>query len=211
METLRTTPVSASILPVEFYDRDALPAARDLLGMRLVRQINGQRITGIISETEAYCGQEDLACHARSGKTNRNAAMFGPPGHAYVYFTYGMHWCLNCVCGAEGYPAAVLLRAILPVEGVDFMQMRRGAVPRRNLSDGPAKLTQALAVDGHLNQAALTHTLSGLWIESGTPIPQEAVLTSARIGIQNTPEPWRSLPWRFRISPAWLAEHPLFD
>ena len=94
----------APILPVSFYDRDALDVARDLLGMHLVRVEDGQRVSGIITETEAYRGREDLGCHAHAGKTKRNAVMFGPPGVAYVYFTYGMHWCLNFVTGAEGLP-----------------------------------------------------------------------------------------------------------
>ena len=84
--------------------------ARELLGMRLVRCLNGERLAGIILETEAYHGQEDLACHARAGHTARTAVMYGPPGRAYIYFTYGMHWCLNCVTGDVGFPAAVLIR-----------------------------------------------------------------------------------------------------
>ena len=90
--------------------------ARDLLGQRLVRLLNGQRVSGLILEAEAYDGESDLACHARSGRTERNSMMYGDAGHAYIYFTYGMHWMLNCVCGPAGYPAAVLLRAILPLE-----------------------------------------------------------------------------------------------
>ncbi len=113
------------ILPVSFYDRDALTVARALLGMRLVRVEEGQRIGGIITETEAYRGMEDLGCHAHSGKTKRNAVMFGPSGRAYVYFTYGMHWCLNFVTGSDGFPAAVLIRAVEPLEGLELIAARR--------------------------------------------------------------------------------------
>ena len=94
----------------DFYARPTLQVARELLGMRLVRLEGGARLAGLIVETEAYIGQEDLGCHARAGLTERNRVMFGPPGHAYVYFTYGMHWLLNCVTEAQGFPAAVLLR-----------------------------------------------------------------------------------------------------
>lgn len=184
-----------SILPAVFYLRPTLQVARDLLGMRLVRLLDGQRLAGIIVETEAYIGQEDLGCHARSGRTRRNAVMFGPPGRAYVYFTYGMHWCLNAVTEAEGFPAAVLIRAIQPVEGVDIIR------ERRNGGDtfGPAKLTQALGIDGRLNGADLCNPASGLWIEQGEPVPDEAVQTGPRIGLNRVPEPWKSIPWRFRL------------
>src|SRR3970040_1161940 len=98
------------ILPRVFYDRPALQVARDLLGMRLVRYDQGQRIAGIIVETEAYRGEEDLGCHCKAGRTPRTKVMYGPPGHAYVYFTYGMHWMLNFVTQVQGFPAAGLIR-----------------------------------------------------------------------------------------------------
>src|SRR4030042_3855228 len=112
-------------LPISFYNRPTLTVARDLLGARLVRILDGVRLTGIITETEAYNGETDLGCHAKSGKTPRNAVMFGRPGHAYIYFTYGMHWMLNAVTEREGFPAAVLLRAIKPLEGIDVISARR--------------------------------------------------------------------------------------
>ena len=105
------------ILPREFYNRPTLTVARELIGARLVRILNGQRLVGIITETEAYIGEKDLGCHAKAGRTARTAVMYGPPGHAYVYFTYGNHWMLNVVTEREGFPAAVLLRAIQPIEG----------------------------------------------------------------------------------------------
>src|SRR5512143_659622 len=109
----------------EFFAGDTLAVARGLLGARLVRLLDGQRLSGIVVECEAYIGQDDTACHASRGRTRRNAVMFGPPGHAYIYFTYGMHWMLNVVTEVEGFPAAVLLRAIQPVEGIETMRALR--------------------------------------------------------------------------------------
>ncbi len=101
-------------LPHSFYENDVVQVARELLGMRLVRCLNGKRIAGIISETEAYRGEADLASHARAGRTARTMVMYGPPGRAYIYFIYGVHWCLNFVAMPVGFPAAVLIRAIIP-------------------------------------------------------------------------------------------------
>ncbi|HOH21477.1 MAG TPA: DNA-3-methyladenine glycosylase [Anaerolineaceae bacterium] len=185
-------------LPPSFYDRDVVETARALLGMRLVRRLeDGTTLSGIITETEAYRGQDDQACHARNGRTRRNAVMFGPPGRAYVYFTYGMHWCLNVVAGPDGFPAAVLLRAIHPLEGLDFIALRRARAERRHWTNGPAKLTQALAIDGALNGCDLTDPASPLCILPGTPPPAERITAGARVGLGATPEPWLSMPWRF--------------
>lgn len=192
--------LKSEILPADFYQRDALLAARNLLGMRLVRLLDGVRLAGIISEVEAYRGEEDLACHAHVGRTARTAVMYGPPGRAYVYFTYGMHWCLNCVTGEEGYPAAVLIRAVQPLEGLDIIAARRSGVVEAQWCNGPAKLTRALGIDGSLNGADLTDDRNGLWIERGEPVQDGQVKTTPRIGIERTPEPWRSLPWRFVCS-----------
>ena len=190
---------SGEILSEQFYNRYVVDVARDLLGQHLVRILNGQRISGIIIETEAYDGKQDLACHARVGKTNRNAVMFGPPGHAYVYFTYGMHWCLNVVTGAIDYPAAVLLRAIEPVEGLEIISQNRQKIQQKNWTNGPAKLTQALQINRNQNGVNLYSQESGLWIERGEKIPENLIKTSPRIGINNTPEPWKSMPWRFFV------------
>lgn len=184
-------------LPVSFYSRDVVTVARELLGMRLVRCFEGHRLVGYIIETEAYNGEEDLACHARSGLTPRTATMYGPPGRAYVYFTYGMHWCLNCVTGPEGFPAAVLVRALFPVEGVDQIALRRSNRPRSEWCNGPGKLTQAMAVDGRLNGADLCDPQGDLRIESGRWVPDAEVITGPRVGINRVAEPWRSIPWRF--------------
>jgi DNA-3-methyladenine glycosylase len=112
-------------LPRSFFGRSTLLVARELLGQRLVRIDRGRRVSGWIIEAEAYIGQADLACHAHSGRTERNRVMWGDPGHAYVYFTYGMHWCLNVVTESAGQPAAVLLRALAPSQGVATMRRRR--------------------------------------------------------------------------------------
>ena len=159
---------------------------------------DGQRLAGVITEVEAYQGVDDQACHARAGKTARNAVMFGGPGRAYVYFTYGMHWMLNLVCEAEGLPAAVLIRAIRPVEGLEVMRMLRPTLADKpGWLNGPAKLTQALAIGREQNGVDVCSEDGGLWIESGITMPGEEVETTPRIGIGYAPEPWLSLPWRW--------------
>ncbi len=188
------------LLPAQWYEQDVVSAARALLGMRLVRQVDGRRISGWIVEAEAYRGEEDQACHARVGCTPRTQVMYGPPGHAYVYFTYGMHWMLNAVCMPEGFPAAVLIRAIQPLEGLDFIAARRKDRPRAQWTDGPAKLTLALAIDKALNGVDLTGPAGGLWIEEGQAVPDAQVVAGPRIGLGATPEPWLSIPWRFRVA-----------
>jgi DNA-3-methyladenine glycosylase len=190
--------VPGKILPRSFYNRPVVTVARELLGMRLVRILNGVRISGIIIEAEAYDGENDLACHARVGKTRRNAVMFGPPGHAYVYFTYGMHWCLNCVTGAKGYPAAGLIRAIQPMEGMEIIAQHRQPAKEKDWCNGPAKLTSALGIAGDLNGVDLCHPTSQLFIEQCKPIPEQFITASPRVGISSVAEPWRSQPWRFR-------------
>lgn len=184
-----------SPLPRGFYARPTLVVARQLLGARLVRILDGIRLAGMITETEAYIGEEDLACHARVGQTPRTVVMYGPPGYAYVYFTYGNHWMLNAVTEQEGFPAAVLIRAIQPVEGVEVIRARRGG--RDTL--GPGKLTQALGIGPGENRADLTETASGLWIEPAMAVPDENVTIGPRVGLYTVPEPWKSMPWRFRV------------
>lgn len=199
-----------SCLSEDFYDRDPVVVARALLGMTLVREVAGSRMAGVIIETEAYRGEEDLACHARSGRTRRNAVMYGPPGRAYIYFTYGMHWMLNCVCGQPDWPAAVLIRAVLPVAGLDDIAARRPGRPQAEWADGPAKLCRAFQIDGSLNGCDLTIKSGGLFFEKSAPIPDSAVITSPRIGINYAPEPWLSMPWRFQVSSNYLVvKNPL--
>lgn len=193
-----------STLSREFYNRSTLSIARDLIGARLVRILNGQRLTGLITETEAYIGEKDLGCHAKAGRTARTAVMYGPPGHAYVYFTYGHHWMLNVVTEREGFPAAVLLRAIQPIEGVEFMSKQR--VGRDTF--GPGKLTQAMGITKNENGVDLTRRGSGLWIEEAQAIPNKLVTKGPRVGLNNVPEPWKSKPWRFLVT-GWKINSPV--
>lgn len=185
-----------STLSREFYNRSTLIVARDLIGARLVRISNGQKLTGLITETEAYIGEKDLGCHAKAGRTARTAVMYGPPGHAYVYFTYGHHWMLNVVTGREGFPAAVLLRAIQPIEGVEFMSRQRQGKD----TFGPGKLTQAMGITKNENGVDLTRQGSGLWIEEAQAIPNKLVTKGPRVGLNNVPEPWKSKPWRYLVT-----------
>ena len=182
-------------LPRKFYNRPTLTVARELLGARLIHISDGMKLVGLISETEAYFGFDDLASHAKAGRTIRTDPMFGPPGHAYVYFTYGHHWMLNAVTEKEGFPAAVLIRAIQPIEGVDVMMERR----QGRDTFGPGKLTQALGITKSQNYADLTESSSGLWIEAGVKVLEKSVTIGARVGLNTTPEPWFSKPWRFLV------------
>jgi DNA-3-methyladenine glycosylase len=185
-------------LPRAFFARPTLQVARELLGARLVRLYGGERIAGTIQEVEAYIGEQDLGCHAKAGLTPRTRVMFGPPGHAYVYFTYGMHWMLNFVTESESHPAAVLLRGIQPSEGLDFIAARRDGQPASRWTDGPAKICQALAITGDLNGTDLCAPEAVLFVESGEAIPDSSVTTGPRVGLNSVPEPWRSIPWRYR-------------
>src|SRR4051812_23677042 len=186
-----SAPSSVNPLPRDFYRRDSRVVAPDLLNKLLVRA-DGR--AGRIVETEAYCGGEDPASHAFRGPTPRNAVMFGPPGHLYVYFTYGMHWCCNPVCGDDGVGVAVLLRALAPVSGLEQMRERRG--PRitrdRDLCNGPAKLCEAMSITGIDNGADLVGGDAGVWVaDDGTP-PPATPGQGPRIGISQAVErPWR--------------------
>ena len=186
-----------------FYARPTRQLAQALLGCRLVHQFDGQRLAGIIVEVEVYIGENDLACHARFGRTPRNAVMYERPGLAYVYFTYGMHWMLNVVSEEENFPAAVLIRALEPQEGIDVMLQHRLVSGPIELCRGPAKLTQALRIDQALNGVDLCNGRSDLWIETGVPVPARSVERGARVGLFNTPEPWKSKPWRY-----WVKNNP---
>ena len=195
--------------PRDFFARPAPQVAPELLGCLLVRCWDGQRLAGVITEVEAYQGVDDQACHARAGKTARNAVMFGGPGKAYVYFTYGMHWMLNLVCEAEGLPAAVLIRAIRPVEELEVMRMLRPTLADKpGWLNGPAKLTQALAIGREQNGVDVCSEDEGLWVEKGISVPAEEVETTPRIGIGYAPEPWLSLPWRW-VWKAGIVSYPM--
>lgn len=193
-----------SPLPASFYSRSVVAVARDLLGARLVRCLQNQRVGGYVIETEAYMGETDLACHARAGRTQRTEVMYGPAGHAYVYFIYGMHWMLNVVAEPEGLPCAVLIRAILPVEGIHLIAARRSPAPQPEWTSGPARLCKALDIDGKINGMNLSVPHSSLVFEPGITLPDADVICGPRVGIERVPEPWRSQPWRFRASPQAL-------
>jgi DNA-3-methyladenine glycosylase len=187
-----------SPLPRSFYARPTVTVARELLGSILCRRVDGICLRGRIVESEAYVGEEDLACHARAGITRRTEPLYGPPGLAYVYLTYGMHHLLNAVTEPEGKPAAVLIRAVEPMAGVEWMEEARGLSQRHLLASGPGKLCQAFGLDLAWNRADLC--AGDLWIEPGDAVKGRDVETSPRIGCQNVPEPWSGIPWRFFVA-----------
>ncbi|HEX7049170.1 MAG TPA: DNA-3-methyladenine glycosylase [Longimicrobiales bacterium] len=182
--------------PRSFYCRPAEEVARDLLGAVLVSTLDGRTTAGRIVETEAYVGPHDPASHAaaRVGRTARNAAMFGPGGTAYVYRSYGIHWCVNVVTGPEGYPAAVLIRALEPIEGLAVMRERRGGrCADRELARGPGRLAQALGISGAQNGVRLEGP--PLWIRAGPGVDPAMIEAGPRIGIRHAAD-W---PLRFHL------------
>ncbi len=192
-------PFEPDFLPRSFFARPTRSVARELLGCRLIRKLRGTRLVGTIVETEAYIGEKDLACHARAGRTLRTEIMYGPPGFAYVYFTYGMHWMLNVVTEREGFPAAVLIRAIQPLEGLPSMQVRRGHKPLSRLANGPAKLTRALGIAREENGLDCCRPDSRITLTRGAGAPGFSIVATPRIGLGQTPEPWLSKPWRYVV------------
>ncbi|MGH9048621.1 MAG: DNA-3-methyladenine glycosylase [Acidimicrobiia bacterium] len=181
-------------MPRSFYARDSREVAPELLGKLLVHDDpEAGRVSARVVEVEAYAGADDPGSHAYRGPTTRNTTMFGPPGHLYVYFTYGMHWCVNVVCGTEGWASAVLLRAGEPVDGVEVIQARRPAARRqRELCSGPARLAQALGLGREHDGADLVRGAVRL-LDDGTP-PPHAPGVSVRIGLaagKGEERPWR--------------------
>ncbi|OGI01298.1 MAG: hypothetical protein A2Y25_00875 [Candidatus Melainabacteria bacterium GWF2_37_15] len=166
-----------SILNREFYKKNTLDVAKNLLGCKIFRKINNEILSGTIVETEAYM-QDDPACHAFNGYTQRSATLFKQAGIAYVYLIYGMYYCLNFVTEAEGTAGAVLIRAL--------------NMPNAN---GPGKLCRELKIDKSLNEADVTNKKSGLWVEKGITVPPENIVTTTRIGIKKAAD----YPWRFYI------------
>ncbi|HSK25905.1 MAG TPA: DNA-3-methyladenine glycosylase [Jiangellales bacterium] len=181
-------------LPPEFYDRPVLEVARDLLGCLVRSHVDGSVVVVRLSEVEAYAGEADPGSHAWRGRTPRNAVMYGPPGRAYVYFTYGMHWCVNLVCGPPGHASAVLLRAGEVVEGVERVRSRRpGARSDRDLARGPARLARCLGVTGELDGADTTSAASPLQVlPARRSVSGADVRSGPRVGLSRAAErPWR--------------------
>jgi DNA-3-methyladenine glycosylase len=201
-----TRPPPHRAFPRDLLAGDTLDAARSLLGARLVRLPDAPgepRRTARIVEVEAYIGPDDRASHARMGPTSRNRVMFGPPGVAYVYLVYGMHHCLNVVTAADGNPAAVLIRAVEPVEGVAAMRAARGGatVAEARLGAGPGLVGQALSVDRAFTGMDLCDPAARLHLEPAPAAePAAAIATGPRVGIAYAGEPWTSVPWRLAIA-----------
>ena len=197
-------------LPRDFYLQDTVAAARALLGKTLVRRFADpdRTVSGRIVETEAYT-REDPACHAYRGQTKRNRTMFGPPGHAYVYLNYGIHWCLNAVTAEEGIAEAVLIRAVEPIAADPEALWRtyygadaappppegQSAAAKIRLTNGPGKLTRALAIDRSFDGLDLTDAGGALYLAAGEDISEDDVVTATRIGITQGTD----LPWRFYV------------
>ena len=179
-------PPGASLVPRSFFEQDAKSVARSILGKLIVRTLDGEPLVGRITEVEAYLGLDDPAAHAFAGRTPRNAVLFGPPGFAYVYFIYGMHYCLNFSCEPEGQAGCVLVRALEPVAGVSTMARLRGVRASSNaklLTGGPGKLCQALAITrATVNGLDVTAPESPLRVADDGFVPQR-IETTARIGI----------------------------
>ncbi|UPG95725.1 DNA-3-methyladenine glycosylase [Luteibacter aegosomatissinici] len=190
----RRTAWPGEILPRSFFERDAREVGPQLLN-KVLACADGR--AGRIVEVEAYVGAIDPAAHTFRGKTKRNEVMFGPAGHMYVYFTYGMHWCANTVCGDEGEGNGVLIRALEPIAGIELMRAARPKIRRdKDLCSGPARLTQALGITGEQNGIDLVRARDGYTVlDDGTPAP-ENVPGSARIGIREGTD----LLWRWYIA-----------
>src|SRR5437868_9750137 len=183
------------LLARPFYDRPVLEVARDLLGAVVVHNDVAVRL----AEVEAYAGGHDPASHAFRGRTRRTAVMFGAGGHAYVYFTYGMHFCMNLVTGPDGQASAVLLRAGEVVAGHDTAMARRAGAAERDLARGPARLTMALGIAREQDGVDVTSARSSLQVRRGTPVADAVVRWGPRVGVSTA----RELPWR-----AWIDGDP---
>jgi DNA-3-methyladenine glycosylase len=191
-------------LPRSFYEQSTVDVAKLLLGKFLVRKHPDGASVGRIVETEAYIGPQDLACHAAKGRTKRTEVMFGAAGHAYVYFIYGFYSMLNLVTEAKDYPAAVLIRAVEPVKGMELMKQRRRSDELRNLASGPGKLCQAFAIDRSLNGADVC--AKDLYIEDrGGPPPR--ILSTARIGVDYAGK-WKDKRLRFIVRGSEFVSKP---
>ena len=193
-----------AVLQRDFYARETEIVARHLLGCILECRTADGVTSGRIVETEAYIGEHDLACHAAAGRTRRTEPLYGPPGIAYVYFIYGVHWCFNAVTRAEGQPSAVLVRAIEPVKGIELMRARRSAAKRDvDLTNGPGKLCAALGIGPSHN--ALPLDRPPILIRPGDAVPDHDVVITPRIGISEAAD-W-PLRWFIADNP-WVSKTP---
>ncbi|MEW6271539.1 MAG: DNA-3-methyladenine glycosylase [Thermodesulfobacteriota bacterium] len=209
MSAPSATPRFGSVPPAAFFRRPALELAPDLLGMVLAHAAPDGVAAGRIVEVEAYCGPDDLAAHsARGRRTARNEVMYGEGGVAYVYFIYGIHWCVNVVAATRDVPQAVLIRALEPLHGLDLMRARRGArVADAALARGPGNLTRALAIDRALNGADLRTSALRLYRpRNGLPDARD-VVASRRIGVDYA-GPWAEQPWRFSLRGSRSVSRP---
>ncbi len=189
-----------NVLPLSFYaNPDVVDVAQKLLGKVLCAQIDGVFTSGIISETEAYCGRNDKACHANNGKrTERTEVMFGKPGHAYIYLCYGIHHLFNVVTNQKGLADAVLIRSVIPADGLDRIKKRREIKNHTDLTNGPGKLTQALGITTSLNKTDLRKP--PVWIEErGIEVSEPNIIPSKRVGVEYAGDHAERL-WRFEIS-----------
>jgi DNA-3-methyladenine glycosylase len=194
-------------LPRAFYNPSAAVVAPRLLGHILVRETAEGTIAAVIVETEAYI-VDDPACHGYGGESARNRSMYGPPGHAYVYFIYGVYWCVNAVCRPKGVAEAVLIRAVEPVGGIDLMRKNRPVAHDKQLTNGPGKLCTALAIDRALDGADLCDAQSPLWIAQNPDhkklvLDRGPMITTTRIGITKATH----LPLRFYLKGSpWVSK-----
>jgi DNA-3-methyladenine glycosylase len=209
--TGRRTPRPRATLPRAFFRRGALELAPEILGL-VLEHASGDGVTaGRIVEVEAYCGPADLAAHSAGGRrTARNEVMYGPGGHAYVYFVYGMHWCVNVVAAVRDVPEAVLIRSLEPLDGIELMRARRGAhVAEVALARGPGNLTRALGIDRALNGADLARAPLRLLrpADAQHPVAEADVVRSPRIGVAYAGA-WAALPWRFSLRGSSAVSRP---
>jgi DNA-3-methyladenine glycosylase len=189
-------------LSQHFFNLPTLEAAKKLLGCVLTTCVGKQKVSGMIVEVEAYRGDIDPAAHCYGGRTQRNAVMFGPPGHIYVYFIYGLHYCVNVVTEKEGIGAAVLIRALEPRAGLEAMQQRRGCKNMKQLTNGPAKICEALAIDNKMLGADVRRSKI-ITLERHKTFKASEISASPRIGISKATE----LKWRFYVKGnVWVSK-----